>query len=80
MKVDAVGADYTYTVTPEIIEGQVIQGSDNLLIYAEPATLPQTYTVVTTLNAKDQCGGKDADNASSTVTFTVNDLVENCEE
>ena len=78
--VDAVGADYTYTVTPEIIEGQVIQGSDNLLIYAEPATLPQTYTVVTTLNAKDQCGGKDADNASSTVTFTVNDLVENCEE
>ena len=80
VKVDAVGADYTYTVTPEIIEGQVIQGSDNLLIYAEPATLPQTYTVVTTLNAKDQCGGKDADNASSTVTFTVNDLVENCEE
>ena len=78
--VDAVGADYTYTVTPEIIEGQVIQGSDNLLIYAEPATLPQTYTVVTTLNAKDQCGGNDADNASSTVTFTVNDLVDNCEE
>ncbi len=78
--VDAVGADYTYTVTPEIIEGQVIQGSDNLLIYAEPATLPQTYTVVTTLNAKDQCGGKDSDNASSTVTFTVNDLVDNCEE
>ena len=78
--VDAVGADYTYTVTPEIIEGQVIQGSDNLLIYAEPATLPQTYTVVTTLNAKDQCGGKDADNASSTVTFTVNDLIDNCDE
>ena len=80
VKVDAVGADYTYTVTPEIVKGQVIQGSDNLLIYAEPATLPQTYTVVTTLNAKDQCGGKDADNASSRVTFTVNDLVENCEE
>ena len=80
VKVDAVGADYTYTVTPEIIEGQVIQGSDNLLIYAEPATLPQTYTVVTTLNAKDQCGGKDADNASSTVTFTVNHLEDNCEE
>ena len=78
--VDAVGADFTYTITPEITKGQVIQGSDNLLIYAEPATLPQTYTVVTTLNAKDQCGGKDADNASSRVTFTVNDLVENCEE
>ena len=75
--VDAVGADFTYTITPEITKGQVIEGSGNLLIYAE---LPQTYTVVTTLDAKDQCGANPEDNASSTVTFTVNDLVDNCEE
>ena len=75
--VDAVGADFTYTITPEITKGQVIEGSGNLLIYAE---LPQTYTVVTTLDAKDQCGANPEDNASSKVTFTVNDLVDNCEE
>ena len=75
--VDAVGADFTYTITPEITKGQVIEGSGNLLIYAE---LPQTYTVVTTLDAKDQCGANPEDNAQSSVTFTVNDLVDNCEE
>ena len=76
--VDAVGADYTYNISPEITKGQVIEGGSSLLIYAEPASLPQEYTVTTTLDAKDQCGST-GENPTSTVTFTVEELVDVCE-
>ena len=76
VKVDAIGAGYTYTVTPAITRGQVIQGDGNLLIYAEELG---DYEVTTTLDAKDQCGST-GDNASAKVEFSVKQLEAVCPE
>ena len=76
VKVDAIGAGYTYTVTPAITRGQVIQGDGNLLIYAEELG---DYEVTTTLDAKDQCGST-GENASATVEFSVKQLEAVCPE
>ena len=76
VKVDAIGAGYTYTVTPAITRGQVIQGDGNLLIYAEELG---DYEVTTTLDAKDQCGST-GENASAKVEFSVKQLEAVCPE
>lgn len=76
VKVDAIGAGYTYTVTPAITRGQVIQGDGNLLIYAEELG---DYEVTTTLDAKDQCGST-GENASAKVNFSVVQLEAVCPE
>ena len=76
VKVDAIGAGYTYTVTPAITRGQVIQGDGNLLIYAEDLG---DYEVTTTLDAKDQCGST-GENASAKVEFSVKQLEAVCPE
>ena len=76
VKVDAIGAGYTYTVTPAITRGQVIQGNGNLLIYAEELG---DYEVTTTLDAKDQCGST-GENASAKVEFSVKQLEAVCPE